>query len=135
MQKFIKKAVESLEKQQVEQVPLLDEGESLFFEEEDYDTAYSKASNLIEDQTFGVQDLDICDFEDMEYLCDNENIYDFVMQVLQDVGVIEDEIQNYLCETRFEDSFLDADIQGDDVEVSVNIAKLTEYLVDNEISY
>jgi hypothetical protein len=133
MHKFIKKAVSNIDQQIIENI--LPEEEAFIPLEENYEEAYRKVRNSLEDFIPGDISIYLVDYDEMEYLCDSISIEDFVRQILDDLCVPEEEISNYLCETLFTDSFLEAEEDGDFVVITVNTFKLQEYLVDNEINY
>lgn len=130
MKNFIKEAAENLEQRLIATVL---PNEEYSTNEVDYDKAYSEVVALVDDLTFGHLDIDITDRDKIEYLDDNQEVYDFVEGILLSVEDIED-VDDYLCETLFEDSFLDETLVQDTVTIEVNMPKLIEYLVDIQIN-
>jgi len=75
-------------------------------------------------------------YDEIEYLCDDERLFDYVTAILEDLNVPDEEIDNYICGITLDDSFLDFDEQiGGDILVSVNTHALYEFLIDIQTAY
>ena len=103
--------------------------------EEEYneDCDCEEIMTTLTETVFGSITMDSNDYEATEYLCDDEDLFDYATAILEELNVPDDEIDNYMCGTLLDDSFLDFEEDEDgNIEVSVNIQQLYEFLIDIE---
>lgn len=101
--------------------------EDCLFDETDDITDEELISDLDLDQTL---EIDTFDLENVVYLSDDLDLNDFVEEILSTCGVTSDEIDDYLCETEIEDSFLNTFEDDGVTEFSIDKEKLLEFLRD-----
>lgn len=145
MQKLLQKAVNSLQNAKIVEVAKVqinsqinDQNIEDDNDNEDYDEGCDCEGimNLINDMVFDTLTISEEDYENTEYLCDIESVFDFATAILEALNVPDDEIDNYMCGTTLDDSFLDFEEDGEGgIEVTVNTPSLYEFLVDVQEAY
>jgi len=101
MKNLLEQAVLSLEQQKVKEI---------FVEDEEFYVETCDCQDLdemIKGILIDMGDLEIEEIDVFDYINENEDISEFVEDLLTSLGIEEDEIENYLCETTIENSFLD----------------------------
>ena len=142
MQKLLQKAVNSLQNARNLEVAKVQKEvepqESYLNDNEDYDEGCDCEAilNNLQDTEFGELYISLGDYENTEYLCDDERIFDFASGILENLNVPDDEIDNYMCGTTLNDSFLDFYEDGDGgIDITVNVPALYEFLIDIQAAY
>jgi len=128
MKNLLEQAVLSLEQKQVREIFTEDEDfyvETCECDSDEFnqmiDQHIQEAGSLIQDKAYVEKD---------NYIDDNSEIVDFVVEFLVGLGIDADEIDNYVAETLLEDSFLDIeDYDEDNFIISINGMRFVEFYV------
>ena len=116
MGNLLEQAAMSLEQKKVKEIFVEDED---FYVDECDCEEVSDAINTILDEAGEIEILGE-DFIGAEYIDDNNDILDFVYNLLVELGIESDVIDNYVWETLLADSFLDFFAEDDIVYVSID---------------
>jgi len=121
MENLLQKAVLSLEQKQIKEI---------FVEDEDFYVEKCDCQDL--DELFkGILldfgDLKISEINTADYIDENSDVLGFIMDLLNIIGIEEDEINNYVCETTIEDSFLDIEQINDFYIITPDFEKLMAF--------